>query len=128
MINLKEAFPQIFRFSIVGLINTIVAYSIIFVLMYIGKPPELSNLIGYFVGIILSYNLNRRYTFKSKASYLRSVPMFFMAISVAYVVNFLMLEMCLYVLNINPFISQIIGGVFYTTTGFFLMKFIAFRR
>ncbi len=121
-------FQIFYKYLIVGIINTIVGYGIIFSLMYIGISPEISNLIGYSIGICVSYVLNKIYTFQSKAHPRNEFPKFVASLLIAYGLNFLTLVFCVRVIHINAYVSQIISGVVYTLSGFLLAKYFAFRK
>ena len=45
----------------------------------------------------------------------------------SYTLNFLTLVLCIHILKINPYISQIISGAVYTISGFVFLKYFAFR-
>jgi putative flippase GtrA len=55
------------RFLIVGALNTLFGYTIIFVGLLLGLGDYLANALGYAIGIPLSYGLHRRWTFAPKA-------------------------------------------------------------
>ena len=115
------------RYILVGIINTIVGYGIIFFLMFLGVSPEISNIVGYAVGISVSYVLNKIYTFQSKAHPKKEFPKFVLSLLASYTLNFLTLVLCIHILKINPYISQIISGAVYTLSGFVFLKYFAFR-
>lgn len=55
---------QALRFAIVGAIATAVHYAILIVLVELADvAPVIATTIGYGVGIVVSFTLNRRYTF-----------------------------------------------------------------
>jgi putative flippase GtrA len=118
---------QILKYLLVGIINTIVGYGIIFFLMFLGVSPEISNIVGYAVGISVSYVLNKIYTFQSKAHPKKEFPKFVLSLLASYTLNFLTLVLCIHILKINPYISQIISGAVYTVSGFVFLKYFAFR-
>jgi putative flippase GtrA len=118
---------QILKYLLVGIINTIVGYGIIFFLMFVGVSPEVSNIVGYAVGISVSYVLNKIYTFQSKAHPKKEFPKFVLSLLASYTLNFLTLVLCIHILKINPYISQIISGAVYTLSGFVFLKYFAFR-
>jgi Predicted membrane protein len=118
---------QILKYLLVGIINTIVGYGIIFFLMFVGVSPEISNIVGYAVGISVSYVLNKIYTFQSKAHPKKEFPKFVLSLLASYTLNFLTLVLCIHILKINPYISQIISGAVYTLSGFVFLKYFAFR-
>jgi len=118
---------QILKYLLVGIINTIVGYGIIFFLMFLGVSPEISNIVGYAVGISVSYVLNKIYTFQSKAHPKKEFPKFVLSLLASYTLNFLTLVLCIHIFKINPYISQIISGTVYTISGFVFLKYFAFR-
>ena len=122
-----HTYVYFYKYLLVGVINTIVGYGIIFLLMYIGVLPEVSNIIGYTVGISVSYLLNKTYTFKSKTHPKKEFPKFVFSLLIAYGLNFLTLILCIRAFNINPYISQILSGGVYTVSGFLFSKYFAFR-
>ena len=121
-------YKTFYKYLIVGVINTIVGYGVIFSLMYLGTSPEISNVIGYAVGICVSYVLNKTYTFKSKAHPKKEFPKFVASLLLAYGLNFLTLVICIRVIHINAYVSQIISGAVYTVSGFLFTKYFAFRE
>ena len=118
---------MLLKYLLVGIINTIVGYGIIFFLMFVGVSPEISNIVGYAVGISVSYVLNKIYTFQSKAHPKKEFPKFVLSLLASYTLNFLTLVLCIHILKINPYISQIISGAVYTLSGFVFLKYFAFR-
>ena len=115
------------KYLLVGIINTIVGYGIIFFLMFASISPEISNIIGYVIVILVSYALNKIYTFQSKAHPKKEFPKFVLSLLASYTLNFLTLILCIHIFKINPYISQIISGAVYTISGFVFLKYFAFR-
>lgn len=120
--------PSFLKYGAIGVINTIFSYSLIFLLFYIGIVPEISNLVGYFFGILVSYILNRRYNFKSSNRGIEEFPKFFISMGIAYLINLATLSLCYRLLEINVYISQIFAGSLYVFTGYLLSKNWVFRR
>jgi putative flippase GtrA len=81
----------IFKYAIVGAVNTVIGYGTIFLSMNAGAPPFLANAIGYAVGLLISFILNSRWTFRSQGSKCTSISSFFVAFIVAYGLNLCML-------------------------------------
>lgn len=113
------------KYLLVGTLNTIVGFSIIFGLMFLGVSPEISNISGYAVGIIFSYFMNKIFTFKSNAKSKIEFIKFAISMLIAYVLNFITLKICLN-FGINPYICQILSNIIYTISGFLLSKFWVF--
>jgi putative flippase GtrA len=122
---LKKTFVQFVTYNIVGIANTLVGFSIIFLLMFAGVGATLSNAIGYAIGSILSYILNKKYTFKSTSNSKMQAVKFFMVLGVSYLLNFVTLQWLLGFLN--PYIAQLFSAVVYTLSSFLLAKFIVFK-
>ncbi len=56
---------NIFRFISVGVLNTVFSYSVFILLIYLEIYYILSSLVSYSVASILSYWLNKRWTFQA---------------------------------------------------------------
>lgn len=119
---------SLFKYLLVGSINTIFGYCIIFVLMFLGVIPETANLIGYVCGIILSYFLNKNFTFQSKNSHKKDFWRFAIAMALAYLINLAVLVIAHRILGIDKYISQIISGIFYTASGYVFNRFFTFKK
>jgi putative flippase GtrA len=103
---------QIARFSLVGLVNTALTYSIIVGGLFVGLGDFLANILGYAAGLILSYFLNSRWTFRgarAKGTLLR----FLIVFAAAYAGNAaLILSARAFGYLENPFIHLLGMGVY----------------
>ena len=119
------------KYLLVGVLNTIIGFGLIFLLMFFGYSPELSNIIGYAVGICFSFVLNKIFTFQSKqaskTANLKEFAKFVSSMLIAWVLNFITLKICLKT-GINPYISQLIAGAVYTLVGYLLSKIWVFKQ
>lgn len=119
---------QFSRFLLVGVANTTLGYVIIFGCMYlVGMSPEFSNVAGYAVGLLVSYFLNRNFTFRSTQSRSTEFIRFTFVFVVAYMANFAALVALIHALEIHAGISQVIAGVIYVGTAYLLNKHCVFR-
>lgn len=116
------------RYILVGGFNTLIGYTIIASLFYVGFFPELSNFIGYFIVIFISYFLNKKYTFRSEDSHKKNLPRFISSMLIAYLFNLLTFEIFYRVLSVNIYLSQIYAVVVYTLIGYFLSKKWVFKK
>lgn len=114
-------------YLLVGGINTIIGFGIIFLLMFLGVNAELSNLSGYACGFICSYFLNKSITFKSKNSHKKDFIRFLIVTGIIYLINIAILFLLYKIFYINPYISQIIAGIFYTISGYCFNKLWTFK-
>lgn len=119
---------QFSRFLLVGVANTALGYSVIFGCMYLaGFSPELSNAAGYAVGLLVSYFLNRNFTFKSDQRLSTELVRFMLVFLTAYMANLVVLIALVRALEIHAGPSQVIAGVIYIGTTYVLNKHYVFR-
>lgn len=114
------------KFSSVGLINTIVGYSVIFTLIYTGVNEYAANAYGYAVGLSISYVLNCKLTFKSHKFSLTEIAGYSLSVSFAYIVNIaIILTARMIGISNNP-ITHIIAMIGYSLTFYILARTFAF--
>lgn len=119
---------SISKFIIIGALNTILGYTIIFVCMYsIHASPEISNLLGYSIGLITSYFLNRYYTFNSNLPKNKEIVRFIGVFCIAYAANLMALDLFIHQFNINHALSQIMAGFFYISISYAMNKYYVFK-
>ncbi len=119
---------QFFRFIVVGLSNSLLGYSIIFACMYlVGLSPEVSNIIGYGLALIISYILSRNYTFRSKQRHSGEIVRFLLVFSFAYASNFAVLLILLHEMDIQKGVSQILASIVYVVVSYLMNKYYVFR-
>ncbi|MGE0231455.1 MAG: GtrA family protein [Flavobacteriaceae bacterium] len=114
------------RFVTAGLFNTALGLSIIFLLMASGFGDVWSNVIGFAIGIAVSFLLNSRWTFgargRSRFAFLR----FTVVVAIAWLCN---LGTLLAVRDLTVFgahAGQIAGVAVYAAIGFVGMRHFAF--
>jgi putative flippase GtrA len=113
---------QSLRFLIVGLVNTLIGVGLIFLLMSVGLSDVVANLSGFSVGLMVSYNLNGRWTFQSKRLDGRAIGRFIVIVVIAYLANLFTLLVSRDLLSLNPYVSQLAGILVYA-----MLSFIGFR-
>jgi putative flippase GtrA len=108
-----------YKFLIVGVANTVFGLCVIFGLMYFfGLNPTASNLIGYASGFVLGFFLNKNWSFKYKVLKQKGFFRYLFVILIAYFFNIVLVSIGTILFNLNPYISQIVGMVIYTTVSF----------
>jgi putative flippase GtrA len=113
---LRHTFP---RFLSVGVINTLFGVSVIFALKWVaGFPDALSNLLGYVSGLMASFLLNKRWTFRFQGGGPPLLIKFGLVTAVAYLLNLSVVLFLIHVLQINGYFSQLIGVVPYTVVSY----------
>lgn len=126
------------RFSIVGIINTAIGLSIIFLLLNVFHFSYwVSSSIGTAIGALFSFLLNRKFTFKSTVSFQRGAPLFFLIIFLSFYLSYGIGEWIAARLTFPAFISSrltekeiavFIGACLYTTSNYLGQKLIVFRK
>jgi putative flippase GtrA len=116
---------QFLKYLLVGGVNTVLAAAIIFGVQAAGATPVLANVIGYGVGVAVSFALNSKFTFRTAAT--RHAAMrFLVVVLVSYLAN---LGVVLLVLRLThaPYLSQLSGIPVYVIVGFIGNKYWALR-
>lgn len=111
MIKLKEI-TQFFKFAIVGIVNTIISLSVLFVFTeYFHIYYILSAIFAFIVAVTNSFILNKIWTFKEsgKGNTAEKYLKFFTISIIAFLVNLSILYVLTEFFKIYYLISQIIG-------------------
>jgi putative flippase GtrA len=119
------------RFAIVGLANTAVGFGVIMALQFgLRAPPHLANAGGYAVGFIVSFSLNRRFTFADHGRLGPTAARFAIAALAAFALNQAMLSVATRWLGPAgpaPVLAQGAAAVTYTVALFILCRLWVFR-
>jgi putative flippase GtrA len=120
---------QFAKYLLVGVLNTGLGYAIIFLCMYgIGLSAVISNVIGYGIGMSVSYTLNRGYTFRGTRTDKATVVRFFAVSATAYLANLGMLLFLIRVAGVHEGVSQLAAGAVYVVTSFLVNKYYVFQH
>ena len=111
------------RYCLVGVVNTIIGFGLV-LLFGLVLIPELANLLGYSIGVCISYVLNSRFTFRGKKG---NFARFFFCVLLAYGANLFALFVLYRVLGYEAIISQLFSAAIYTICSFLLSRYFAFR-
>lgn len=122
------------KFIIVGCINTIVGTSVMF-LSYnlLGFGYWLSSALNYIVGSIVSYILNKNYTFQNKDKSIKTVIKFIINITLCYVIAYgIAKPLVINILSgqsqaIQENIAMIVGMGLFVILNYFGQRFFAFK-
>ena len=119
----RQIFKQFLKYSIVGILNTIIGLGTIFVLYNVYEVNYiLANIFGYSFGLINSFIWNKRWTFKSVNHYSKEIIPFLLIFIVSYFANLITLIINVEIFKIVPNISQVLGIGAYSITNFLLNK------
>ncbi|MFD0850353.1 GtrA family protein [Sphingosinicella xenopeptidilytica] len=118
---------QVARFGIVGLLNTALGYLIILTGLALGWGDILANAAGYAVGLLLSFHLNRRWTFAAASqSTSRQWPLFALVVLAAYTCNLLIILVGAHFGFRESPILQFVAIITYSVVFFLLSKTVVF--
>ena len=142
-----EIIRQAVKYSLVGVLNTLLTLVIIWIMTKMaGCSEAFSNFVGYFIGLINSFFLNRKWTFKSNGSVFRGAVKFFAVFAVCYLLQLCVLLFLNHYCPDNPplysffvpvlkhfkidalFYIQLISMVVYTIVNFLINKYYTFKK
>ena len=122
------------KFLLVGVGNTLLSAVLMFALEGLGYWP--STAIAYVAGAVLSFFLNRRFTFHSEETLGRSAVKFALNVAVCYVLGYGLARGLMGILApwspLSPLwwerLSKLVGMGLYTVLNYFGQRFFAFRK
>lgn len=115
-----------FRYLLVGGVNTIAGLLIIYACKwFMGLGDIKANLIGYLCGFVLSFVLNKQWTFRFTGDALPALMRFTAVTMVAYLANILTVLLFIGV-GVDSYLAQFLGVIPYTIVGYLGSRFFAF--
>ena len=131
----KFADRTFLRFVLVGIINTLFGTAIMFVFYNVfGLSYWLSSASNYFFGSILSYFLNKYYTFRYKKRGWRVAARFVLNISVCYLIAYGLAKPLIAVLlsgvkvSVQENAAMLCGMVLFIVLNYLGQRFFAFKN
>jgi putative flippase GtrA len=102
---------QLLKFGLVGGVNTFVHYVIfVFLFRIVGAEMMVSSAIGYLAGLVNSFFLNRKWTFKVEGKNQRQEFVKFFCVNIlSLALNLLLLKILVSVFVILPEIAQLLA-------------------
>lgn len=131
MSQLKKHSPlkqEVYKFILVGILNTAIGLSTIFLGLYLGFGNLMANIFGYAVGLVSAYLLNKYFVFKTKKNAFKKRELFFfiMTFALSYLANIMVLYFLLH-FGAHPYLAQTFAMGTYSVINFLLNKFITFN-
>lgn len=120
-------FRQLISFALVGLVNTGLSLVLIISLLRLGMAFALANLLGYIFGILFSFNVNRRLTFRSRGQTKIELPRFLAVYGVAYVIQLVFANTLQQNKVCSPTEATLIGAILFALLGFCGSRWVVFR-
>ena len=128
----KTEVCQFIKFGIVGASNTLIAYVIYSICVYLGIHYLLANALGFFISVLNAYYWSDRFVFKKGEGEARSAIWTLAKTYIAYGSTGLLLAsvlLYLYVdkLHISEYIAQLLVLVITIPLNFIINKFWSFK-
>jgi len=115
------------KFALVGIVNTLIGLMVIFALKaLLSWNNAAANAGGYTVGLVISFFLNRSFTFGHVGPKLAAAMRFSAVFAVAYLVNLGTVLAAIDVVDMNPYAAQVVGVVVYSILFFLGGRHFAF--
>ncbi|BEB50441.1 TPA: GtrA family protein [Escherichia coli] len=117
----KLKLKEFIKYCIVGGGNTLFTVCVIFFMMFMGFGIFISNAIGYFLGIILSFVVNTKFTFNKQIT----IPIFFKFLVTCffcYSINVFVIYALMHIDVQNNYYIQFSGMCTYTFLSFYINK------
>lgn len=120
---------KLIRFSIVGVGNTLVNWSIFIILNAFGVYYIISNIIAYIIATINSYIWNSSWVFKyGQGLNINTSVKFFILNLVGLTVNTTIMYILVDILNFNKFIALVIASIFVVIMNYTINKLWVFKE
>jgi putative flippase GtrA len=117
------------KFGLVGVGNTAFGLTVIYLCKAAGMADVPANVAGYACGLILSFQLNKAWTFGDSGKMRTWLAVGFAgAFVVAYASNLAVLVFLLNVVGLNSYLAQAMSLLAYTTVFYVLSAFFVLRR
>jgi putative flippase GtrA len=124
---MTQLLRQSIRFAGVGIVNTTVGLSAIWAAMFWFKAsPTLANAAGYAVGLVISFGLNRWWTFGSSARSAEQLPRFILVAALSYFINLGAVIVATSQFAVDAYLAQVLGVAMYTVASFFGCRWFVF--
>ena len=125
--GMRRLIRQSLRFGVVGLVNTGIGLMAIYsVIYFFDADPIIANAIGYAIGLVVSFSLNRLWTFGVTRSIRKLLPRYFMVAATSYLLNLIMVFIGTRHFGIGPYLVQLFGVSIYTVVMFLGCKWFVF--
>ena len=125
---------SIWKFLLVGVGNTLLSMVLMFALEGLGYWP--STAIAYVAGAVMSFFLNRHFTFHSEETLVRSAVKFALNVAVCYLLAYGIAQPVMELIPQPVFVpaiwwerlTKLVGMGLYTVLNYFGQRFFAFQK
>lgn len=126
----KSHVAKLFSYGIIGLVGTLIHFSILVLLVELFHlEPVLSSSIGFIVTVIVSFYLNRRFTFRTKSNQTTATFIKYSIVSCSgFILNSVIMYSSVHILSLHYSIAQAIVVIVLPISNFLLNNFWTFRE
>lgn len=118
---------RIAAFSLVGVANGVVGIGVIVIAGLAGAGPMLANVLGYAAGLLVSFTLNSRVTFHSRAVDRHTVVRFLCAFAASFAANLIVVRIAERLLDSHKLLASLAGTPLYIVMFYLLCEYWVFR-
>ena len=134
---------KFWKFILVGVLNTLVGTGLQFLLFnLLGWNEWVSSVTGYFLGSVLSYFLNKYFTFKNQEKGIKPILKFALNIAVCYTIAYVIaIPLISYICTANSLtmfgwsvekfsgnLSMVVGSCLFVACNYIGQRFFAFKK
>mgnify|MGYP000045619560 CR=1 FL=1 len=118
---------QFIKFSVVGVSNTIIAFGVYYLLLWLDINYLLANTLSWIISVFNAFFWNNRYVFKTEVHWFKSLVKTYIAYFVSLILGLIVLYVLVDILLISKLIAPIYTLFFTIPINFLLNKFWTFR-
>jgi len=116
------------RYAGSGVLNTLVGFSVIFALMWLGVSPLIANAGGYLAGLVMGFFMAKKVVFRSEGHVTTEGIRYLAAFLASFLANLLVLQCALDMLHMNAILAQLIAAATFTTIMYLLSRWLVFSE
>ena len=125
--KLKDEIKQFLQFGIVGITNTLIAFSVYYILIFNDVHYLIANLLGWAIGVFNGFYWNYKYVFKNNVVWWKSLLKTYMSYGLSFFAGVILLYVIVEFMYITPVIAPVICLLVTVPLNFLLNKFWAFK-
>ena len=121
-------FHHIKRFLLSGGSATLLHYSVMGLLIFMGIEPMYATGIGALFGAVFNYILQYHYTFKSTRTHVKTIGVYSLTVMAGLLSNEFIFVFFYHYLDLKVIVSQLITTSIVTVQNYLMYKYLVFQR
>ena len=123
----KNSLIQFIKFGLVGVSNTIVGFSVYYLLYYCGVHYLISNILSWLISVFNAFYWNNKYVFQAGNNWWQTLFRTYISYGASLLVSTLLMYVLVDFIHVSPVIAPIICLLITIPLNFVLNKFWAFK-